>query len=89
VIVRDLIPGRPTWELGTPRSAGHGWWLVPVSHVETGYSLWAEGANRASWTADAIIRIDAVLEVRWQAMAELIEEGDFYGPNVWVLAPTT
>lgn len=85
MIVRDAIPGRSHWSLGTPISDGPGHWRIAVSHDESSYAFWVHGPNRAAWLTAAEAGIDAVLEARWQAMAELIDEADFYGPNVRIL----
>ncbi len=75
------VPGRRGWHLGDPVKHGSET-RAPLEHVESRYIQWVYGITQEERVRAAQVAIDEVYERRWTLMAELIEQGDFHGPNV-------
>jgi len=53
-----------------------------ITHPESGVTFWAWGPDII---ASAHEQIDFIYDSKWAWLKELIEAGDFHGPNVRVL----
>lgn len=85
MIRRNPVPARRGWSLGTPITSGLET-RVGVSHDETGLAFRVWGDNHEKRVEEAQRVIDDVYTDRWAQLTELIEAGDFRGPNTRVVS---